>query len=292
MGEGDPWQKVDSPVQTQLLHPLFVSGLLLLGIAGSQAEDNFVPLAQVPAAAQRTIRATVSNGALRHITRAAEEGAEIYEVEMVLRGLTRHFSVGADGKLRRFEVFLAETPQPVQGIIRSELGKGKLGEIERTIEDGEVIFDVDIIRNGKPRLLSVAASGQWHTLEVGLLETPPAVRRTIRQQLGGGKLGDITKSVEEEDVVYDAEMTRGNRQHTITVSPEGKVLRQEEEVSLAEAPEPVQRTIQSQVGGGKLLRLAKTTDDDGIAYEVEAAKDGKEFSFTVAADGRFLGADE
>jgi len=123
MGEGDPWQKVDSPVQTQLLHPLFVSGLLLLGIAGSQAEDNFVPLAQVPAAAQRTIRATVSNGALRHITRAAEEGAEIYEVEMVLRGLTRHFSVGADGKLRRFEVFLAETPEPVQRIIRSELGK-------------------------------------------------------------------------------------------------------------------------------------------------------------------------
>src|SRR5713101_1632183 len=292
MGEGDPWQKVDSPVQTQLLHPLFVSGLLLLGIAGSQAEDNFVPLAQVPAAAQRTIRATVSNGALRHITRAAEEGAEIYEVEMVLRGLTRHFSVGADGKLRSFEVFLAETPGPVQSIIQSELGKGKLGEIERTIEDGEVIFDVDLIRNGKPRLLSMAASGQWHTLEMGLLETPQAVRRTIRQQLGGGKLGDITKSVEEGDVVYEAEMTRGNRQHTITVSPEGIEQHKEEEVGLAEAPEPVQRTIQSQVRDGKLLRLAKTTDDDGIAYEVEAAKDGKEFSFTVAGDGSLLGADE
>src|SRR5712692_6316843 len=292
MGAGNPWQKVDSLVQTHVPHALFVSGLLLLGIAGSQAADDFVPLAQVPPAAQRTIRATVSNGALRHIARATEEGVEIYEVEMVLRGLTRHFSVAADGKLRRFEVFLAETPGPVQNVIRSELVKGKLGEIERTIEDGEVIFDVDIIRNGKPRLLSVAASGQWHTLEVGLSETPQVVRRTIRQQLGGGKLGDITKSVEEGDVVYEAEMTRGNRQHTITVSPEGKVLRQEEEVSLAEAPEPVRRTIQSQVGGGKLLRLAKTTDDDGIVYEVEAAKDGKEFSLTVAADGRFLGAEE
>jgi len=74
-------------VQTHLLHSLFVSGLLLLGIGGSAGEDNFVPLAHVPAAAQRTIRATVSNGALRHITRAAEDGAEIYEVEMVLRAL-------------------------------------------------------------------------------------------------------------------------------------------------------------------------------------------------------------
>ncbi len=229
-------------MQKHLLDALFVSGLLLLGIAGSQAEDKFVPLAQVPPTAQRTIKATVSNGALRHIARATEEGVEVYEVEMVLRGLTRHFSVGADGKLRRFEVFLAETPGPVQSIIRSELGKGKLGDIERTVEDGEVIFDVDIIRNGKPRLLSVAASGQWHTLEVGLLETPQAVRRTIRQQLGGGKL--------------------------------------------------VQRTIQAQIRGGKLLHLTKTTDEDGIAYEVEAARDGKEFSFTVAADGRYLGADE
>jgi hypothetical protein len=54
----------------------------------------------------------------------------------------------------------------------------------------------------------------------------------------------------------------------------------------------VRRTIQAQVRDGKLLRLAKTTDDDGVAYEVEAAKDGKEFSFTVAADGKYLGADE
>ncbi len=279
-------------MQTRLLPGLIVSGLLLLGRAGSPAQVNVVPLAQVPPAAQRTIRLQVSNATLGQITQATEEGAAVYEVEMVLRGLRRHFSVAADGKLLSFEVFLAETPEPVQKIVRSELGKGKLGEIERTIEDGEIIFDVDIIRNGKPRLLSVAASGQWFTLEMGLLETPLPVRRAIRQQLGGGKLGDVTKSVEDGDVVYEAEMTKGNKQHTITVSPQGKLLRQEEEVNLAEVPEAAQRTIQAQVGEGKILLTSKMTDEDGIAYEVQAAKDGKEFGFTVAADGKFLGADE
>ena len=60
-------------------------------------------------------------------------------------------------------------------------------------------------------------------------------------------------------------------------------------VSLSQTPAAVQKTIQSQAGGGRMGEITKETDGGGTVYDVGlTAKDGSDRDFSVAQDGTLL----
>jgi hypothetical protein len=71
------------------------------------------------------------------------------------------------------------------------------------------------------------------------------------------------------------------------------VYAKEEKVKLADCPEAVQKTINDQAQGGKIVEIEKETKKDGtVVYEAEIkTTDGKEVEVTVAADGTLLGTE-
>jgi uncharacterized membrane protein YkoI len=127
--------------------------------ANGEVSGLKVLLNEMPSAAQKTVRAEVGSGKLVEIEKATEEGKAVYEVEMFRDGKSRVFIVGAKGDLLDMEVFLEETPPAIKAAIQAQLGGGQVADIRRTMEEGEVFYDVEITKDGKSRSLTLTAKG-------------------------------------------------------------------------------------------------------------------------------------
>src|SRR5689334_13373607 len=80
---------------------------------------------------------------------------------------------------------LADLPAAAQKTVRQHLGSNTVSEIERRTEDGDNVYDVIFTRNDEEREMTVAEDGILLSIEVSLGETPPAVQKTVQQQLKG-----------------------------------------------------------------------------------------------------------
>jgi len=93
-------------------------------------------LSDLPPSVQQTVKAQLENGKIEQIEQTTGDGKTFYEVDFTKRGTARSLTVDSEGRLLRVQLPLAETPAPVQKVIKSELGKRKLGDIDRTSEEG------------------------------------------------------------------------------------------------------------------------------------------------------------
>ncbi|MCX7016592.1 MAG: PepSY-like domain-containing protein [Candidatus Sumerlaeota bacterium] len=66
----------------------------------------------------------------------------------------------------------------------------------------------------------------------------------------------------------------------------------EQKVELAKLPDAVQKTIKEHVGDAKIVELEADTESGKTVYDVEIEKGGKTEEFQVAADGKYLGAEQ
>ncbi|MEI9895545.1 MAG: hypothetical protein WDN28_17050 [Chthoniobacter sp.] len=149
-----------------------------------------VPLAQVPAAVQQAIKTQLANGILGEIDRDEEDGKVTYTFEVTKAGRSVDYTLDETGALVGVEMTLSETPSAVQKTIQSQIGQGVLQSIDKTIEDGQVTYDVAWRGQGRPgSCVGVLESGQLDSVEVELEETPPAVRAAIAKEAGPGRVG-------------------------------------------------------------------------------------------------------
>ena len=267
--------------------------LIFSSLAVTAKEPEGITLSELPPRVQQMIKAELKGSQLGEIEVATADGKTFYDVLLAKGEASRHLTVDAQGNLIRAQVAFTETPAAVQKVIQSQLGKNKLADIDRTSEGGETIFAVDLLApNGDARSLSVAEDGKWFSLELPLSEAPGAVQKTIRSHLGKGKLEELSKVHDDGDIYYEAEISVDGKARTLTIGPRGRVLSEEEEVSLKELPEAVQKAVKASLGAGQLTSITKVTEGREITYEVEATKAGKELSFAVGGDGKFLGFDE
>ena len=119
------------------------------------------------------------------------------------------------------------------------------------------------------------------------------MQKTIRTHLGkNGKLEELSRVHDDGDIYFEAEITLGAREITLTIGPRGRVLSEEEEVNFKEVPASVQKTINSNLGGARISSITKVTEGPEITFEVEATKNGKDVNFAVAGNGEFLGLDD
>lgn len=127
-----------------------------------------------------------------------------------------------------------------------------------------------------------------HEVTVQLSDTPSAVQKTIQAQVGDGKMGDITKRADDDDLVFDVDLTaKDGTERDFTVAQDGTLL--STEVTLDETPDAARKAIQSELSGGTLESIDKNLADSNVSYDVEGAgKDSKEKDFTVADDGTIL----
>ena len=80
-------------------------------------------------------------------------------------------------------VALSDTPAAVQKTITVQVADGKVDEINRTTQDGEIVFAVDYAaKSGDDRDFTVAEDGTLLSVGVELADLPAAVQKTIKAQ--------------------------------------------------------------------------------------------------------------
>ena len=242
----------------------------------------------LPAMIQKAIQLQVGDGKLDSIDKVSEDGEVIYDVEMTKDGKDRDFSVGESGELLAAEVFLPELPAAVQKTIQSQLGKGKLGDIYKASDEGEVSYDVEMTREGKARSFTVSDKGAILEEQVFLNELPVPIRKAIQKNSGGATLGEITKSTDEGETIYYAELNKGATTRTLTFNMDGVLLAEEEPATLSDAPEAAQKKIKSLAGDGKIAGMTKVTEDGDISYDVDILQGGARKTLSVSAAGDLL----
>jgi hypothetical protein len=272
--------------------------LLLAGVVLSlccfwtHAEEKPIKLEQTPTAVRKTIEGQIAGGKLIEITQDDDKGEVSYATQYRTKsGQDREFTVGQDGSLLRNEVGIEELSPELQKAIKGQAGEAKIESIEKSVEDGEVSYDVSLRRKNGEGFFTVDQSGHVTCVELALAETPAAVRKTIEGHVGDGKLSAVYRLIEDGEISYDAEVEHAGKVHDVIVAPDGKL--ESVQVELSEVPAEVQKTIQEKIGGGRVVRIDKSyeTRQAVQSYDVEARKDGKILRFSVGPKGKFLGAD-
>jgi uncharacterized membrane protein YkoI len=180
---------------------------------------------------------------------------------------------------------LQQVPPAARKTIQDELGHATLGEIQPGEEDGKKTYTVNLTEDGHERELTVAEDGTLLSKEVALEQTPPPVRNTIQGQLRQGSLVSIARTIEDDEINYEVTMTiKDGTERSFTVGLDGKLLSME--MTLADTPAAVRKTIETGIGSGKLESIDHMFEDDGNSYYVEFSREGKARDLSVAEDGK------
>jgi hypothetical protein len=116
-------------------------------------------------------------------------------------------------------------------------------------------------------------------------QLPPAVQKTVKDELADSKLIQIEQSEEDSETIYTITRKVKDEDRYFTVTADGTLS--SVEVALDETPPPVQNTIKGQVRDGTLDNIEKAFEGNDINYEVDmTTKSGADRSFTVALDGK------
>ncbi len=273
-----------------------VAGMLLASLASNaSAVDNdgtIVRLADLPANLQQAIQSHVGDGKLDEITKTAEDGDVTYDVDITKKGKERSFSVDDQGNLLEEEVFIGEIPMPVRKAIHGQVGKGSIQDIQKVHEDGEITYDVEMTKDGKTRDFTLSVKGELLELQMFIDELPEKLQAAIKKEAGGAKCGDIYKSIDEDDVLYDVDLETDGKTRTLSFDIDGQLLSEEQDVSLRETPTAVQQSLGGQLAGARLASVTKVKEDGVVTYEAEIVKSGKSLYVVMGADGRILPPDD
>lgn len=186
-------------------------------------------------------------------------------------------------------VALSATPAAVQKTIHDQVADGKMGDITKSTEDLDIVYDVDLTaKNGFGRDFTVAQDGTLLSVEVTLGETPAEVRQTIQSELNGSGPDSIDKNLDGTEVSYDIEGPGADgKEIDFTVDEDGTLSSRQ--IPLNDTPGAVQKTIATQLNGSKVETLDENFDDEGTNFDVDVtAPDGTETGFSVAADGSMM----
>jgi uncharacterized membrane protein YkoI len=185
-------------------------------------------------------------------------------------------------------VALVDTPAAVQKTIATQIGDGKTGDIDRTTENGETVFEVDYsTKAGDDGDFTVADDGTLLSVGVALTDTPAAVQKTVQAQLAGWDITGINKNLAETEVSFDVEASKDGRERSFNVDNNGVLS--SVDMTLTETPAAVQTAIKTEIADGAVQSITENIDPDGNSYDVEAVtKAGARKTFSVAPDGRLL----
>lgn len=136
--------------------------------------------------------------------------------------------------------------------------------------------------------------------EIDLADAPIAVQEAILDAAARGTLDEVELAYYQGQAVFVAEIDLpGKRDLEVYVAADGRLVRTEEEITLAELPAEVRSTLQQQIGrSGKLDELSRVTIGKTVTFWAEIELPGTqpkheiERDLEIAASGKILSSVE
>jgi uncharacterized membrane protein YkoI len=194
-----------------------------------QSRTEEIPWAQIPPAAQKTLKGEIAQNEVESFTKVTEDNEVSFSAQIIKGGKEREISVSPEGELVAFEFSLSETPMAVQKVIKERVGAGKVDEINKTSDGGKIFYDVEFSKDGNSHFISVNVNGNIASEEeeVSLLKVPAVAQKAIQSALNGRSAETITKRTEDGEVFYDVTISKKGANEEFSVSPAGEVFKDE-----------------------------------------------------------------
>jgi uncharacterized membrane protein YkoI len=132
--------------------------------------------------------------------------------------------------------------------------------------------------------LAGLATAAEKTLQVK--DLPPAVQKTVQEQLKGAEIKAISKETEKGQTQYEVETIVNGKHRDFNVDAKGGLIVVEEETTLDSIPVAAKAAIQKKLADGKLGMVEIMTKGGATFYEAAyTSKDGKKHEVLVKPDG-------
>jgi len=119
----------------------------------------------------------------------------------------------------------AQLPAAVQTAVKQQVPESAINKIEKENEDGQVAYEVQVVKDGHKSEITVAADGRLLSVEeeVALAEVPAVVRQTVEAQAIGGKVAKIEKVTAKGQTIYEARVKKNGKALEFSVALDGKL---------------------------------------------------------------------
>jgi uncharacterized membrane protein YkoI len=135
-------------------------------------------------------------------------------------------------------------------------------------------------------IASLASLATAADKKLQMTDLPPAVQKTVYDQLKGAEVKSIAKETGNGKVQYEVETMLNGKHRDFEVDTKGALLAVEEETALDSVPAAAKAAIEKKVAGGKLGMVEIVTKDGNTFYEAAyASKTGKKHEVLVKPDG-------
>ncbi|HEX4632810.1 MAG TPA: hypothetical protein VH163_03195 [Gemmatimonadales bacterium] len=134
----------------------------------ARAQEKKITAADLPAAVRATAEIQSKGATVRGYSRETENGRVEYEVQLMVGGLTRDVSIGADGTVLEIEqqVPTDSLPPSVRAALMKKAGAGKITKVESLTKGGKLVaYEAAILTAGKRSEVQVGPDGTALTHE-------------------------------------------------------------------------------------------------------------------------------
>ncbi len=238
--------------------------------------------------ARHTILAEAGLATIDGCRRITEDGEDVFEVDITRNGLERSFTVALDGTLRSRQVFIGELALPVQRAVTALQNNGKMLGIYWCDEDGDPVYEVEVLNGERKRLYSIGLDGVFQATQMYANELPEAVQKTLEDQTTKTKARVLHISRSEVDAgqVFDVLLLNNGKRRVVSFGIDGSL--QAAQVALPEVPTPVQKTITATAGLAKISYIGRCEEDGDVTFSVITLDNAVKKEFVVGLDGALL----
>jgi len=130
-----------------------------------------------------------------------------------------------EGSERKVEV--SQAPSAVQQTVREQSRDGKIRGFSQEEEEGEVVFELELLVHGHTRDMIIDSAGHILSVEEELefSSLPEAVKVTLRAQTEGAAIRRIESLAQGGKIVsYEAQVEKSGKRSEIKVDPEGRLM--------------------------------------------------------------------
>ncbi len=203
-----------------------------------------------------------------------------------------------DDDSQELKISLSQAPELVRATIKKHAEGKEIEVIEVEVEDGKLVYNVEIENKGEKTEFKVSSDGRFlgfdeengsendgekdHEIQIDIERLPSSVKEAAKNYFVDGA---ETKAVEEKEdgvLYYEIEMEKGELSKSVKFTKEGALVEVEGELEISDLPEAVRLTIEKKFSNSEIEEIVSV---QAFFYEIVVSKDGKEIEIPISPAG-------
>lgn len=141
--------------------------------------------------------------------------------------------------------------------------------------------------------LGLAGAARADEKRVKESEVPAPVLAAVAKKYPTAKKTGFSKEVENKQTVFEIDLTDGGKKLEVEVSPEGKILVEEQEIALEAVPANVRKALSDSTKYGKWTvkkaeRVVSNENEAAPSFELHIASGAKKAEVVFDKDGKLV----